>query len=82
MIDSGCTTTLIRLAGTSKSHRASIISKPLFIIVAESMVTFDPIFQFGCLSASEATAEAILSLGQVLNGPPEAVRCILHNSLP
>ena len=38
-------------SGMSKSQRASTTSRPLFIRVAESMVIFAPIFQFGCCSA-------------------------------
>ncbi len=52
---------------------ASIISKALFSIVAESIVIFAPILQFGCLRASAAVADAIRSAGHVRKGPPEAV---------
>ena len=34
-----------------KSQRASMTSKPLFIMVAESIVIRWPIFQFGCARA-------------------------------
>ena len=82
MTDSGCTTTLIFSGSTPNSHLASMTSKPLFIIVAESMVILLPILQFGCLSASEATASAIRDFSQVLKGPPEAVRCSFAISFP
>ncbi len=80
-MDCGCTTIFIFSGDTSKSQRASIISNPLFIIVAESMVIFAPIVHCGCLRASFRVANAIFSLGQVLNGPPEAVRCIFTGLL-
>ena len=51
-------------------------------IEEESIVTFEPIFQFGCLSASAAVAPEILFLSQVRNGPPDAVRWIFSTVLP
>ena len=65
---------MILSQGVSKSHLASITSKPLFIIVAESIVILAPILQFGCLSAISFVAALIRSLSQVLKGPPEAVK--------
>ena len=53
-MDWGWTRTSIRSAPIPKSHRASITSSPLFIIVAESMVILAPIDQFGWFSASRA----------------------------
>jgi hypothetical protein len=50
--DCGWITTSICSAGTSNRNRASMISSPLFIIVAESIVILGPIFQVGCASAS------------------------------
>ena len=47
----GCISTLILSKGMSNSQWASITSKPLFIRVAESMVTFSPICHEGCLRA-------------------------------
>src|SRR5262249_17023661 len=47
---------------------------PLFISVAESIVTFGPIDQFGWRSACSGVAARISSIVQVRNGPPEAVR--------
>src|SRR5437773_11186579 len=55
------------------SHRASIISKPLFIIVAESMVMRFPIRQFGCANACSVVTFASTASGVFRNGPPEAV---------
>ena len=69
-------------ASISKSHLASIISKPLFIIVAESIVILAPIVHCGCCRASFLVATAICPLDQVLNGPPEAVRWIFLILLP
>ncbi len=57
-----------------------MISSPLFIIVAESMVIFGPIDQLGCLSACSRVAPRIASMGQSRNGPPEAVRMIRRTS--
>ena len=80
-IDCGCTSTCIFSAGTPKSHRASITSKPLFIIVAESMVIFAPISHVGCFRASAAVTVAICSLLKRRNGPPDAVRRIFSTAL-
>ncbi len=70
---SGCTTMSIRSTGTSKSQRASSTSNPLFIIVAESTVTFGPIFQRGWFNACAGVTDA-RSAGASRKGPPEAVR--------
>ena len=48
MSDCGWRTTSIRSGATPKRKCASRISSPLFIIVAESIVIFGPIFQVGC----------------------------------
>ena len=82
MTDSGCTTTWMRSASTPKSHLASMTSKPLFIMVAESMVILAPISQLGCFSAWALVAPAIFSLSQVRKGPPEAVRWIWRRGFP
>ena len=50
--DCGWITTSIFSGGAPKRKCASMISSPLFIIVAESIVIFGPIFQVGCASAS------------------------------
>ncbi len=63
----------MRAAGTPKRPLASRISKPLFIIVAESTLTLAPIFQRGCARAwAGVTRER--SAGPSRNGPPLAVR--------
>src|SRR3954452_16342730 len=49
-------------------------SRPLFIMVAESMEILAPMLQFGCASACAGVARAICSRDQFRNGPPEAVR--------
>ena len=59
---------------------ASISSRPLFISVAESMVTFGPIDQLGCRSACSGVAARDRSAVQVRNGPPEAVRMMRRTS--
>ena len=77
----GCTSTSIFCGATSKSHLASIISKPLFIMLAESMVIFAPIVQLGCFKACAAVAFLSWSIGVVLNGPPDAVSNIFSIGL-
>src|SRR3989344_3714464 len=57
----------------SKSHLASITSKPLFISVAESMVTFFPIFHLGWFKASLGVMAGNFSMGRFKKGPPDAV---------
>ncbi len=80
-IDCGCTTTCICPGSTPNSHLASITSKPLFIIDAESMVIFAPIDQFGCFNAWALVTEANCSWENVRKGPPEAVRIIFSTGL-
>ena len=46
----------------------------MFIIVAESMVTFGPIDQLGWASACFGVTSAISARLHDLNGPPDAVR--------
>src|SRR6266849_5670208 len=48
-------------------------SKPLFIIVAESMVMRSPMRQFGCASACSGVTLCSAASGVVRNGPLEAV---------
>ena len=55
-------------------------SKPLFIMLAESMVTFAPMFQRGCFRAISLVAAAICSTVASRNGPPEAVSRIFSIS--
>src|SRR6185295_1402055 len=57
-----------------------MISRPLFIKVAESMVTFGPIDQLGCLRAASSVALAMSAFDHVRNGPPEAVIMTLVTS--
>ncbi len=73
-------TTWIPLGSISNSQRASITSSPLFIIVAESMVIFRPIFQFGCFSACATVTVCNRRSGVRRNGPPDAVRMSLSTS--
>ena len=74
MIDWGCTTTSICSGGRSNSQRASIISRALFIRVAESMVIFSPISQVGWLRASWRVTFSSSSALVWRKGPPDAVR--------
>ena len=76
-MDSGWMITSILSGSISKSQLASIISKPLFIRVDESIVTFGPIFHLGCFRAA---SEVIFSRSSALvcrKGPPEHVRMML-----
>ena len=57
-----------------------MISKPLFIIVAQSMVIFAPIFHVGCFKASSLFILSKSSIGTFLNAPPEAVIINLETS--
>ncbi len=73
-MDCGWTSTSMRAAETSNSQRASITSRPLFIMVAESTVILGPIFQRGWVSASAIVTVSKVSSGRRRNGPPEPVK--------
>ena len=60
--------------GMLNSQRASIISRPLLNMVAESMVILRPITHEGCFNACSTVMPAKSSRGVCRNGPPEAVR--------
>ena len=77
-MDCGWTMTSTRAISTSKSQRASIISRPLLKSVAESMVIFAPIVQVGCFSACSTVTLASCAAGIWRNGPPLAVRISLR----
>ena len=77
----GCTNTSICEAFTPNSHLASMTSKPLFIIVAESMVILAPISQVGWRSASALVTCANCAAVKVRKGPPDAVSRILSMGL-
>ena len=49
-------------------------SSPLFIMVAESIVIFGPIFHVGCASASSTVIASNVSRSALAEGPPDAVR--------
>ena len=68
-----CSTTSSISGFRSNSHRASISSSPLFIRVAESTVTFSPIFQVGCASACSGVTRSSSSSGRSRKAPPDAV---------
>ena len=61
-------------SGSSYSRMASMISSPLFMSVAQSMVIFAPIFQLGWRRASALVTDASSSRLFPKNGPPEQVR--------
>ena len=60
--------------GMPKSHRASIISRPLLKSVAESTEIFLPIDQVGWRSACSGVTEERSSAMALRKGPPEQVR--------
>lgn len=66
----------MRSLGRPNSQCASITSRPLFIIVAESTEILRPITQFGCLHASSGVTLASVTGSRVRNGPPDAVTMI------
>ena len=68
------TTTSIRSSGSSKSQEASMTSRPLFIMVAESMVIFAPMSQLGWRKACSRVTVSSSSRLLPKNGPPDAVR--------
>src|SRR4029077_6132125 len=79
-VDWGWISTEIFSTGRSKSHLASRTSKPLFISVAESMVTRFPMFQVGFFNAISGVTVFICLGENSRNGPPEAVSITLHTS--
>src|SRR6056297_3250492 len=73
-MDCGCTTTEMSDKAKSNSKCASITSKPLFIKVAELIVTSGPMFHVGCASACEGVTASSSAALHPRNGPPDAVR--------
>ena len=63
---------------TPNSQHASIISRPLFIIVAESTEIFRPMRQRGWAQACSGVTPESSADGVVRNGPPDAVSRILR----
>ena len=66
----GWITTSICSGGTPNSQCASITSRPLFIIVAESTEILRPITQLGCAHASSGVTCGSSASGRVRKGPP------------
>src|SRR6266853_7002425 len=77
----GWTTTWICSGLAPKSHRASMISSPLFIMVAESTEILRPMTQFGWAQASSGVTRCSSARARLLNGPPDPVRRILRTPL-
>ncbi len=69
----GCSTTSTRSVPVPNSQQASITSRPLFIMVAESTEILRPITQLGWAQACSGVTPARASGLKVRNGPPEAV---------
>ena len=72
--DCGWMTTSSRSGGQLNSQRASISSKPLFIMVEESTEIFCPIDQLGCLTACAGVMAGKSVKSVCKNEPPLAVR--------
>ena len=68
--------------GTEKRDMASSSSSPLFMRVAESMVTLAPMDQLGCFKALAGVTEASSRRLFPKKGPPEAVRRMRLTSFP
>ena len=83
-VDCGWMVTRTLAGGRSKRRQASMISKPLFIMVAESMVMRWPMTQVGCLRACAGVMWSKSASGVLRNGPPEAVSqiCLTSAALP
>ena len=69
-----CTSTSSCEGRRPNRAQASISSKPLFIMVAESTEILRPMFQTGWAQASSGVTSASVSSGRSSSGPPEAVR--------
>src|SRR5882762_6943266 len=67
----GWTTTWICSGLAPKSHRASMTSNPLFIMVAESTEILRPMTQFGCAHASSGVTRCSSARERALKGPPD-----------
>ena len=76
----GCTTTSTCLIGKPKSQWASIISKPLLNMVAESIVIFCPIDHVGCFNACAKVTFSIAWALLCRKGPPDAVKMTFRTS--
>ena len=74
IMDSGWIITEIWSFCALKSHFASMNSKPLFIMVAESTEIFRPMLQVGCATASSGVIASKGLRSLFRNGPPEPVR--------
>ncbi len=79
-VDWGWMVTRTLSGGRSKRRQASMTSKPLFIMVAESMVMRWPMTQVGCLRAWAGVMWAKSAAGVLRKGPPEAVSQIWATS--
>ena len=72
----GWITTSICCGVKPNRYLASMTSRALFIMVAESTEILRPITQFGCAQASSGVTCRRLAGARVRNGPPDAVRMI------
>src|SRR5690625_7027283 len=69
----GWITTEICSAGMANNQCASITSRPLLAMVAESTEIFLPIVQLGCTHACSGVTVVSASRGTVRKGPHDAV---------
>src|SRR5579884_587830 len=72
-MDCGCTRMWMRSPGTPNRRLASMTSRPLFIMPAESTVFLIPMRHVGCASAASRLASSISAAVLRQNGPPDAV---------
>ena len=72
----GWITTSICTGAMPNRYFASMTSRALFIMVAESTEILRPMTQFGCAQACSGVTSRRLAGAWVRNGPPDAVRMI------
>ena len=77
---SGWMSTSMSSGVTEKRCMASMNSRPLFIIVAESTLIFAPMLQFGCAMACAGVTSFVSSRVLPRKGPPEPVSRIFFSS--
>ncbi|MNE79090.1 hypothetical protein D3C80_1755470 [compost metagenome] len=69
----GCTTTSTLAGAASNNQHASISSRPLFIMLAESTEILRPMDQLGWAQACSGVTSTSAACGVSRNGPPDAV---------
>ncbi|MNT52153.1 hypothetical protein D3C72_1891640 [compost metagenome] len=72
----------MRSAGAPNSQCASMTSRPLFIMVAESTEILRPMTQLGWAQAWSGEISCSVAGSRVRNGPPDAVSSTLATPRP